>query len=215
VAVHTVTQGGSRPRRGAVPRRGARAALVVGVVLALAACNDGGSDVTDPEASVRVDLLSTTESLQGHEWPERQDGTRSEAATVERPVDVEVRLGEGRIFGSPSQLTFIHQRQDEIVSVEVQPPAELVSLTEVIDDVEDLLDRNDARTSELAERLDEWRALEETEPGWPSSGDRLATRVELEPGVELAVRLRQRGDEGWFYTVSLFRPVETWPAADR
>jgi hypothetical protein len=95
--------------------------------------------------------------------------------------------------------------------VEVQPPAELAALPDAVDDVEQLLERNGARTSELEEALDGWRALEETDPEWPSSGERLATRVELEPGVELAVRMRQRGDEGWFYTLSLLRPVETWP----
>lgn len=133
---------------------------------------------------------------------------------MERPVTVAVRVGEDRVFEAPSQLTFLEQRQGEIMSVEVQPPAELASLLAIIDEVEALLVDNDALDDELAEALESWRSHQGTEePEWPSTGDRLSERVELAPGVELAVWLHQRGDEGWFSTVSLFRPVETWPVA--
>lgn len=214
MAVHGVMCRRTRHRRGRGGRRWLRAIVATATVVALTGCDDGGSDVTDAGDTVQVDLLSTTDTLRGHEWPTRQDGTLSEAAAVERPVAVEVRVGEDRVFEAPSQLTFFEQRRGEIMSVELQPPAELASLPATIDEVEALLAANDALEEELADALESWRSQQETEePEWPSSGDHLAAGAELEPGVELEVGLRQRGDEGWFYTVSLFRPVETWPVS--
>lgn len=140
----------------------------------------------DPEASVQVDLRSTTDSLRGHEWPVRQDGTLLDTAAVERPV-----------------------------TVEVQPPPALAPLADTVDDVEALLERNEALTEELRSRLDERRTHDEAEPEWPSTGERLGALSALGEDVEIAVRLRQRGEDGWFYTVSLSRPVESWPTADR
>lgn len=204
------THGGGHGR-GRAGSRWFRAATAAVMLVTLAGCGNGDGDVEGSSDRVQVDLLSTVDTLVGHRWPTDGEGELSEVTAIERPTTVEVRLGEERSFEATSQLTFLDQIDDEIVRVALQPPAELGELAEVLDDVEALLERNGALTSELSATLEEWRAHEESVPEWPVTGDRLGRRVELEPGVELAVRLRQRGDEGWFYTVSLFRPVETWP----
>lgn len=188
----------------------------VGVVVGLGGCgSEGGDVVATNERTVEVELLATVETLDGHPWPTREDGSLLDTAAVEEPATIVVDLGEGGSFRATSQLTFLHQRQGEVVSVEVQPPPQLAPLAETVDDLEDVLERNDALTTELRTRLDQWRTQDETEPQWPSTGERLGALSALGDEVELAVRLRQRGGDGWFYTIALSRPVESWPAADR
>lgn len=186
-------------------------ALVAVLVLAAAAAlvaRDGVPPAVGDR--VQLDLWASIDDLEGVDWPTGPEGSPREGATIDEPHTVELAVGEGDPFVTPSQLTFLDQREGELVLVEVQPPAEPRGLTATIDDLEGLLERNGLLNGEVDNALEEWRQGGEPAAGWPGTPT-LSFRAHL-TRAEMFVQARAVQDGGWFYTISFSRPVEQWPS---
>jgi hypothetical protein len=95
------------------------------------------------------------------------------------------------------------------------PLPQLVSLAEAVDWVEETFVRHDLLTDELADDLTRFRDHAETDPEWPAQGDRLGTRAASSEQLSVFVEFRQRGDEGWFVSLTVGLPLEGGAAASR
>ena len=157
---------------------------------------------------LQVSLGEPLIKIVGHSWSTR-DGKLEELDTITDRREISIRFPSGRIWETPSKMTFLSQSDRILSNVRVLPQSDSSSFATAVQHVADstkLL--GVAETPLISARLDEWR-LTEPESNSPFN---VSLGGVLEPGIDLYAEIRPVGNGTWYviyeFTVSRFYEIK-------
>ena len=181
--------------------------MLLGTAL-LSGCAATGQETTVTDDVVTVPLGDPPETVTGHDWPTRDDGSSLDAAAVERPHTLVARIEDQEVLRSTSQLSFMLERGGVLVEATATPLEAATDLTSAIDATEALLGENGLLTGRVRDDLERFRDHEEpAELEWPESRRTLRTFAEGDQ-VRVEIELRPTGEDDWLSSVTVGLPSD-------